>query len=523
MADENLQYTVTFKTRSEGDGAQKQTAAVRDLRTETDRLNQLNTPEKTRSASVAYYDLTASINTSTTAVKANYRATDEGAFARVRARQASAALIDQLKQEELAKRKLAAATPGAAKGQRDLGMATLEASRAFEDMQYGLRGALNNLPVLIGMLGGSAGLAGAVSIGAVVISLFASKLEKLEQAAKSSGEAAETMKEKLIELAAAMAAQEVDLYISRLEQAEQMTNDIADAEVRRIALAAEQAAAMRKVEASQDLLTGAAMEYLSALGGIEVLEQRRQLKQREADREQANQLDSQQVRIDQARKSYENLTAEIERMKAALADASARKDSLEVDRAKLERLMENSRSGGRKDEAASFEVELQPILADLKRINDQLANLPKQIDSLTAEAFAQAVVVDETLASAQAQMDAINAEFANKAAASELAATVEGNRQIVTNLSAALDDFKATTPAQAEAAAAIAAAVADGKLSTQELATLAGQVQALGPEFTAAIQAMGGTVDKLILAVQQLAAKQRDADKKVEGILNGIR
>lgn len=47
------------------------------------------------------------------------------------------------------------------------GGAVLEFSRAFEDAQYGIRGVLNNIPGLIAMLGGGAGLAGVVSIAAV--------------------------------------------------------------------------------------------------------------------------------------------------------------------------------------------------------------------------------------------------------------------------------------------------------------------------------------------------------------------
>lgn len=47
------------------------------------------------------------------------------------------------------------------------GLAALEVSRAFEDAQYGIAGVLNNLPSLVMMLGGGAGLAGALSIAAV--------------------------------------------------------------------------------------------------------------------------------------------------------------------------------------------------------------------------------------------------------------------------------------------------------------------------------------------------------------------
>lgn len=47
------------------------------------------------------------------------------------------------------------------------GMGILELSRALEDAQYGLRGVLNNLPGIVQSFGGSAGLAGAISMTAV--------------------------------------------------------------------------------------------------------------------------------------------------------------------------------------------------------------------------------------------------------------------------------------------------------------------------------------------------------------------
>ncbi len=55
----------------------------------------------------------------------------------------------------------------AAKSTKNMGQAGLEASRAIEDLQYGLAGVLNNLPGLVIGLGGTAGLAGAISLVAI--------------------------------------------------------------------------------------------------------------------------------------------------------------------------------------------------------------------------------------------------------------------------------------------------------------------------------------------------------------------
>lgn len=61
---------------------------------------------------------------------------------------------------------VAKSTQGLGRGS-NAGGAVLEFSRAFEDAQYGIRGVLNNIPTLVAMLGGGAGLAGVISIAAV--------------------------------------------------------------------------------------------------------------------------------------------------------------------------------------------------------------------------------------------------------------------------------------------------------------------------------------------------------------------
>lgn len=81
------------------------------------------------------------------------------------------------------------------------GAAVLEFSRAFEDAQYGIRGVLNNLPGLIAMLGGGAGLAGVISILAVAgVQLW----EKMQQGPKDSTKAAEEYLDVLKEIAKRM-------------------------------------------------------------------------------------------------------------------------------------------------------------------------------------------------------------------------------------------------------------------------------------------------------------------------------
>ena len=84
---------------------------------------------------------------------------------------------DALKAEIVTQRKLTnttsqatAATGKAKKANIDLGRSTLLASQGYEDLQFGIGGVLNNIPPLVMALGGTAGLAGVISIAAVAAS-----------------------------------------------------------------------------------------------------------------------------------------------------------------------------------------------------------------------------------------------------------------------------------------------------------------------------------------------------------------
>lgn len=151
MAEEKLQYQVTFKTRAEGTGAQQTAAAIRDLRSETERLNSMSTAESIGATEFAFYDLGAEIDRTKTKVPAfNNTMTT------------------------------------AASSSRNSANALLMVSQAAEDAQYGIRGVLNNIPPLVMALGGGAGIAGGVSLAAVALTKLIELFGETSKAAKTS-------------------------------------------------------------------------------------------------------------------------------------------------------------------------------------------------------------------------------------------------------------------------------------------------------------------------------------------------
>ncbi|GAA5482051.1 hypothetical protein [Haloferula sargassicola] len=102
------------------------------------------------------------------------------------------------------------------------GMALLEFQRAFEDFTYaGLRGASNNLPGLIAMLGGGPGLAGVLGLGAVAATIFAPKLGMIGQNAKDAQKDVDGLRDSLGEMEKAISADNTEaIEKSALSRAE---------------------------------------------------------------------------------------------------------------------------------------------------------------------------------------------------------------------------------------------------------------------------------------------------------------
>jgi hypothetical protein len=77
------------------------------------------------------------------------------------------------------------------------GMAALEASRAMEDLQYGIGGVINNIPGMVLAIGGSAGLTAAISLAAVGVNQLIKNFGGVGDAGKAGADAAASHMEDL--------------------------------------------------------------------------------------------------------------------------------------------------------------------------------------------------------------------------------------------------------------------------------------------------------------------------------------
>jgi hypothetical protein len=114
----------------------------------------------------------------------------------VKGAQAAAGQVEKVEaafhKTEVAATQAGRAMDVAAKPTRNLGQAGLEASRALEDLQYGIGGIVNNIPSLVMSLGGGAGLTAAISLAAVGVNQLYKEFSAVPDATKTAVDTAKS-------------------------------------------------------------------------------------------------------------------------------------------------------------------------------------------------------------------------------------------------------------------------------------------------------------------------------------------
>lgn len=525
MAEEKLQYSVTFKTRSEGDGAQKTAAAVRDLRTEKERLNALSSvsAQKVGAEAAATYDLSQSISQSTAATKIHYTAAKADDATRARAIQTTRQLREEEAKRVAGLNQMAAAAGTAGTSSRMMGSRIQNTAFQVQDLgvqlQMGTSAATAFAQQLPQLLGGF-GAGGAIAGGVVALGALAFKLATAAANTKEAEEALEKYNEQLDDLIAKKADEFVTAYALALDTATERQNDLRDAEVASISTATEVEAANRRKQQAQDDLTLATLRYLQAMDGVDRSAEMAALNRTQMEREAAAATESQNVKLAESQQKFDNIWKRITELKTATEDWKNEIDELNVKAAELsnekaiaDKLGETGRSGD-----ATFA--LAKVQAQVEEIERRVTASTAEVQSLTNASFRAMQEIDTMRATTTANIGAINAELEAKVGQAEMEQTIAQNQKLTGDLTAALADFQASTPAQAQAAADMAAAVADGKLTAQELAALSGQIVTLGPAFSQAIEANTAQVTNLIALVNDLKAKQQANDAKIADLKN---
>jgi hypothetical protein len=245
----------------------------------------------------------------------------------------------------------------AAGAKRNFGQAALEASRAVEDLQYGISGVINNIPSLVMGLGMSAGVAGALSLVAVAANQV---IKNMDGFGPSTEKAAKEAKE----------------HITRLR------DEIAglDRDLRALQVGAERAAMEAQAERVR-VAAEAAQAALAPLGGLERFE-------RLKDNDKL--VGGIKRTVDEARKAVELLDLEMSKlaaMRRIQLEKAAKKqlDLLEEEERKDKKRREKEREKLQKKARAKAEKEAEQLarlryemyLAELEAEDKALAEVSK--------------------------------------------------------------------------------------------------------------------------------------------------
>lgn len=205
------------------------------------------------------------------------------------------------------------------------GRAVMELSRGVEDLQYGFKGVVNNIPSLVMGLGASAGVAGAISLVAVAVNQLIEHFGKVDPAVK---EASTKAKEHLEELEGRVKSLGLELRKIRIgaseAETEQSSSDLTTAAKKRIDAFAKMGSDFLRVEqdvkariraGQTDALTPQAAEAMAAQKEYELALETLQLR----------------LKIVEAKEEDKALTADIAASLAEAEDDAARKDKKKKD------------------------------------------------------------------------------------------------------------------------------------------------------------------------------------------------
>lgn len=411
-------------------------------------------------------------------------------------------------------------------------MGVLELSRAYEDLQYGIRGVLNNIPSMILAFGGSAGLAGVLSLAAVAGSQLWSALSGDGGEKQKALAAAEEAKQKLDEILSKYRAMGVeraklaqDNYLSMLQsesdeiehqtallrmQAEQARETAKlQYELRQAQRERERAAIEQRGLVDPSYAAGGMGADLGALDRAAAADQQAQrmagleerledLKREEMRVQEAAIRSAQQIEVARGRlEAAEGELADAKRqqVEAEFAAAQATKLYAEEQRKRAEaaqkrRMAEETDfvTGQRSYPSAGAEADAATAEADALRARaDALAaraaeNSPQAMAAKVAQAEAAAKAARDGLQQAESALDASIRESGQASElANEIRAGVEQQRQIIdqtfqtmnttVDMATRLDELKAR---EAELRAAIekaqAEATAGGRQMSAEFA-----------------------------------------------------
>jgi hypothetical protein len=423
---------------------------------------------------------------------------------------------------------------------RNSAQALLMFSQGFEDASYGIRGVLNNIPGLIIALGGTAGLAGAISIAAVglsqIIPLFTETEEKASDMADRIGEIAENMGEMEAERFQQV-ADSIDAARDRTAALKQEFDDTRAAEASFSAAALDNSGKLAEAQRNVAEALGQQVSSYKELQSIAAAEEEK----RRLAAEQAMEAEKQKLASAQQASTEAADYLEAQRQRADLEQANlvtmrGQLEALREQKAELERIAEQrttSDDPGRQLLGAIFPKTL-PLTDEAKAARQQLANpaftaalegiqakvdaLESAVETLTKDggivaraenAFlaAQTQLADLTSA-VGTNIDRIQTTLAADNLLARTETVVKTAEQQAKDLTAAVSQIETTTAAGEAAKQTIQAAAADGKITADESQRVAQATSQIIAQIQAGLANAGANTQQVLGILRTIAEQE---------------
>ena len=462
----------------------------------------------------------------------------------------------QLERVNTTGRKATQAQTGLGKSTRRTDLAMLSFSQAVEDAQYGIRGILNNIPLLVMQLGGGAGLAGVISLAAVGLSTLYRKLTETDKSIEETAEEVNVLTDYFKDLNEEVENARFEAYADKLQVVDSMIKRQNESLRANIKFTQQKVKEELALAAAQDDIARAQIaqrvQYDPNFTEQDAAEARNRLDAAKIARETEAKIAEEQAKIEAAtikyketaenRQAVQERTQELERKYLEMEEELF---ALQAKKRKQGLLAKERESGLKADSVfrpvdvtsqAAVDFEFTPVMgARMEKVTERLQELKEMIASsnqefkeLTTETFEIGQEIDNTERTAEASIEnaeklgelkgqllEIKAQTAATADASETLAT--GAQDLRDEAERVADSNAVEASAFKETATQLDKILQDGVVSVTELksiqTTLGHQSQALagaqsqGAALTRDLQGAVLEIKRKMAAMEQVQAQ----------------
>jgi hypothetical protein len=427
-------------------------------------------------------------------------------------------------------------------------------SQGLEDSQYGIRGVLNNIPGLIIALGGTAGLAGAISIAAVSLSFINERLAQFGDKAETAAQKAERLSgiiKQTAENAGEMRSEDLDFGREALEEAIEYAQSLG---TEFINIAQRENAFSKQALENQELMRLAELDIRRAKGetisALEELSGKSAADAAKRQQEAEAAINIEQAKLNTARQSAEQAQ---EALNLRVANFQKQQQQLELDRAHLanleeekKRLQELSKQRVSVPGAGGPGLGTMPSFASTSGAIDakqQLesgfldtaiaavrAQIDKSAEALESEsgrfsadirragnAFRQAsIALETTETEVAANIAEITESVAKSTIRAEAATLLDTQKNLADEIKATIETAVPRTQADAQNIEVLKGIASDGLVTANETTQALASLSQLQGVLNTGIGGMNTNVNELIVLVRELQTQTFRQERQIQ-------